>query len=290
MKKIFTLSIMFMLAVSAMAQNYAMQITKVDGSVVLLPASKVEMVQFVESEDTGVAGTYEGTITMAMKYGTYSYDEQSITLTDIGANMVDLSYDGSLGVADIEVTVSVTDDGYSLDGEGYMQMDNHAGGYNDYACTVSGTISSDLSDFAIALTCPSVMGGTVFTLAPTPSAADVIAGDYSGTMTMAMAYGTYSYEDQTVTITSEGETVAITYSGDLGNCDLTGLVVSEEDGNYVIAETEVVFSMGMSADSVKEYACIVSATISSDLSDYAISFYLPSVMGGTTLTLVPAAE
>ncbi len=171
MKKIFTLSIMFMLAVSAMAQNYAMQITKVDGSVVLLPASKVEMVQFV-------------------------------------------------------VVVP----------------------------------------------------------------ADEIAGEYTGTMTMAMAYGTYSYEDQTVTITSEGETVAITYSGDLGNCDLSGLAVTEEDGNYVIAETEVVFSMGMSADSVKEYACIVSASIATDLSDYSIVFYLPSVMGGTTLTLAPAAE
>ncbi len=290
MKKIFALAVALVAMVSMVsAQSYQLVVKKADGTVVTIATDDINKMVFTEAvEASGAASTYTGKVTMAMAYGTYSYYAQQVVLTDVADGVVNVYYNGSLGVIDADCALTVNEDGsFSIaETESTMAMDNHAGGVSNYACIVSGEISAD--DYAIVFYCPSVMGGTTFTLTPLTSA-ETVAGSYFGKMNMAMAYGTYDYTRQTVTITANSDgTINIVYDGSLGSCNLESVELTKNsDGSYSYSG-EGVFNMGMSAASVKEYACVYSGTISADQSDYSIAFTLPAVMGGTTITLTPS--
>ncbi len=122
----------------------------------------------VENVAAQVAGSYEGMATFAMAYGTYYYSDQAVTLTEVDNSTVTFVYEGSLGSLSVDVAgEKATDGSFAIvETETTMSMDNHSGGTNDYDTVVSGTISADKSDYSIVITWPSVMGGTVITLAP----------------------------------------------------------------------------------------------------------------------------
>ncbi len=123
--------------------------------------------------------------------------------------------------------------------------------------------------------------------------AEVVAGTYTGTVSMVFAYGSLEYENKTVTISANGDyAVNIAMDDeDLGVVDMKNVPVERnDDGSVSIVEAEGVLSMPNHSGGMSDYACLVSGTISGDRSDYTIMFEMPSVMGGTTYTLTPAKE
>ncbi len=118
-----------------------------------------------------------------------------------------------------------------------------------------------------------------------------IAGSYTGTLTMRMQYAELAYDNQTIVLSVASDNTAnLTYSGSFGSMNLNSIVVTKNSNGSFSINGSGIFSMGMTAESVADYACTVSGTISSDKSDYSIVFSLPSVMGGTTVTFTPTAQ
>ncbi|MCD8297298.1 MAG: calycin-like domain-containing protein [Prevotella sp.] len=132
-----------------------------------------------------------------------------------------------------------------------------------------------------------------------------LEGSYTGTLTMSMQYANLSFDAQTIVLSKDGKNTAkLSYTGDCGNFELTSIAVTENsNGSYTIYGSGL-FNMQMSADYLEkfgmssngistgtpaDYACTVSGTINSK-TDFNIVLTLPSVMGGTTLTLTPASQ
>jgi len=247
-----------------------------------------------------IAGTYTGYYEMASQYfsGQYGID-QTVTITSATDGSATIVYNnGSSWTSTLTaVEVTKTSNGYTLVGSGKMSMASHGGSSSEYDCTLAGTISSDLKSYTLTYTLPSVMGGTTiaFTGGEVP-AAKYLAGDYSGWSKFAFSYmpDGINYGDQSLTLTATSEeSVTVTYnSDDLGSCEIAATVATSTDGYTLSGEGK--FSMGMSGSAAKEYDCTLEGTISSDKTTYAITFTLPSVMGGSTILFqngsVPVGE
>ncbi len=117
-----------------------------------------------------VAGSYTGTITMSFAYATLEYTDRTVYISADGSSSVNVSIsDSDLGVMSISgVPLVMSGDNVVklVESEGVLSMPTHDGGFNDYACLVSGEISIDGSDFEIVFSMPAVMGGTTYVLVP----------------------------------------------------------------------------------------------------------------------------
>ncbi len=136
----------------------------------------------VKAEPTSpaVVGDYTGTMDMVFTYGSLVYEDRTMTLVADGDYAVCVKMDDAdLGVANVKGVPVVRDEkgNYSLEEtDGVLSMPLHSGVVGgtptttgemaDYSCVVSGTISSDKSDFSIVISLPGVMGGTTYTLTP----------------------------------------------------------------------------------------------------------------------------
>lgn len=113
-----------------------------------------------------------------------------------------------------------------------------------------------------------------------------ITGTYSGySEGKSQYFSGYMGTDETVTITSATDgTATLAYtSSTWGNSTFSGLTVVKSGDSYAISGTGS-FTMGMSGGTAKEYDCTIAGTISSDKKTYTVTFTLPSVMGGLTIT------
>ncbi len=128
-------------------------------------------------------------------------------------------------------------------------------------------------------------------VAATP-ASSLAVGTYTGTVTMVFAYGELEYEGRVITLTaSDSDHVRWVFSDEeLGEIDMTVPVTLDADGSVVIPATDGTLLMPLHSGDWADYACLVSATIAADKSDYIFVIDVPAVMGGTTYTLVPSAE
>lgn len=131
---------------------------------------------------------------------------------------------------------------------------------------------------------------------PSTPASQEIAGTYTGYYEMASQYFSGQYGiDQTVTITSatDGTATVVYNNGSSWESTLTGVEVTEVGSDYKLTGSGKM-SMASHGGSSSEYDCTLAGTISGDKQSYTLTFTLPSVMGGTTITFmageVPAAK
>ena len=120
--------------------------------------------------------------------------------------------------------------------------------------------------------------------------AQEVAGSYTGTVSVDFAYGSMEYEDQTVTLTYlTSDTVNISYTSDTwGEFTVTGAQVGSSNP-YSISGSGTV-SMSMSGDSASEYDFTVEGSVDSDTEACTLTFTIPSVMGGVTVTFTTETE
>ncbi len=117
---------------------------------------------------------------------------------------------------------------------------------------------------------------------------DALAGTYEGYTSASFTYVTdpmiTSDESFTLTANDDGTTLTLSYVSETwGTFTFSSVSATLSDGVYTI-EGEGSTVMGMSSDSSSEYDATVSGTISEDKSDFAVTFTVPSVMGGLTVT------
>ena len=249
-----------------------------------------------------LVGSYSGWTS-----ATFAYSSSAIVTED---ETVEVEYDSTSAAYTVtytsdtwgtwtidEVTLTTSDDGYSLTGSGVAEMASHSGGTNSYDCTLDEAyISTDGETATFTLTAASVMGGTtiVFTLGDAPATA-IIAGSHSGYTTVGCAYFTYYsgyyYDDQTVTITADDgdETVSISYTHDTwGEAAFSGVTVTtNDDGSYTLSGDGVI-AMESHSGSTTSYDATVSGTVTSDGVVSELYIYASGVMGGTTISFYEA--
>lgn len=241
-----------------------------------------------------IAGSFTGWSTFSMAYGSYNYDGSTLTITanaDGSANVTMTST--SIGEYTVSnATVTAVGDSVKLAGSGKakMSMGGH-GSANEYDCTLDATISKDKSGLKVSFNVPSVMGGTTigFIKGEMPAAKHV-AGSYSGYCTFAMAYGTFNYDSQSLKVTEneDGTVKVVMTSESLGTYTVESATVAKDGDNYTITGSGIA-NMGMNGKPGSDYDCTLAATVSADGETYSFAFNVPSVMGGTTITLLPGS-
>lgn len=257
----------------------------------------------VEKTANAVAGQYSGYHKMVAVYFPQGMfvDGESLTVTEKTDTTVTVVYNtDSWDCTLTDVVVKKTADGYTLSGEGTMNMSGMSGNKSEYACLLEGTISSDKSSVALTYTLPAVMQGTTITFingeAP---AANMIADTYTGYNIMSSQYFTNMYGiNDTIQISANDDgTVTVAYnlaseSHHSMSASLTNVTVTSTADGYTLSGEGTV-AMSMSGNS-KDYACTFTGTISKDKESCVLTFTLPSVMGGTTIEFhkgeVPAAN
>lgn len=115
-----------------------------------------------------------------------------------------------------------------------------------------------------------------------------MTGDYAGYTVASCAYFQNRYTDgESVKLTSnEDGTVAVGFeSASWGNFYVTSATVLQENGEYTFSGSGSV-TMGM-GESISNYDFTVTGTTNAAKDSYSITFSVPSVMGGLTITLLP---
>ena len=240
-----------------------------------------------------VAATYSGYTVANCKYFTdMAEDNQTLTITAIADATVNVTYSSdSWGDFTINgATVTESGNAYVISGTGVTVMGMN-GTTSDYECSFSGTVQKPYSSVApkavFSFTVPGVMGGLTieFTEGEIPANL-VVAGNYSGYTKATAQYfpdGMYS-EDQTVTVeyNSDG-TFNVAYTSDTwGVFSIKNATMSVADKVYTLTGSGTT-QMGMSADSMKEYECTMTATIDVNKGNSVFTFTVPGVMGGLTI-------
>lgn len=249
----------------------------------------------ITSASTAVAGIKSGYTEVVFAYASMFYTEQSLTITPSTETTIDVDYSndtwGDYVAEDVTVTAN-SDGSYTLKGSGTATIAYHTSTASEYTFELTGTAESDGTITEIAFYMEFMGGTTVSFIEADAPAAYVIDGDYSGDLDAVFAYGSYSYEDETVTVSGSvgSETVEITYSNDTwGDYSFTDVeVVVDDDGNYTLSASGTA-TIAYHGNDATDYECTLTATISSDKSTYSFAFYM-EFMGGTTLTLANTTD
>lgn len=122
---------------------------------------------------------------------------------------------------------------------------------------------------------------------PSSEELTTLSGDYKGWSSSSFIYTQTPIvtPDQTVNIsvTADGK-ATITYNSDTwGKTTITDASVVLQNGTYTISG-QGTSSMAMGNQDPKDYECTLTGTISQDKKTVNLTFTLPAVMGGTTIT------
>lgn len=244
-------------------------------------------------EWNNISGSYSG-----WTKGEFSYSSTGI-VTEDETVVIKVNTDGTVDLSLTSntwgettvtgATVASGSSSFTISGTSVTKMGHSGTEAKEYEGTVSGTVSKDKSSMTLTVSCPSVMGGTTITFTNgSAPISELLVGTYSGYTKAVFTYspsGIYT-DDESVTITANDDgTVNVSYTSETwGTATIESIVVTKDNDNYVLAETEGKIVMtGMSGTS-SEYACLASGTVSTDKDTYDIVFSVPSVMGGTTIT------
>lgn len=237
-----------------------------------------------------VAGSYSGYTSAAATYFTDMINvDQTIVLVDANNNTVNLTYKsedwGTFTFSKLPITVSNGE--YSIEGEGTTVMGMDVTTQKNYTCTVSATISKDKKTTTYVFKVPTVMGGLVITFTNGDAPANkAVADKYTGYTVANFQYTTIPMTNnaQTVTIAANTDATAkLTYTSNTwGVFTIETATVILKDGSYAIEGTGTTV-MGMEGAEKKSYPCTVAGTISKDKKTVALTFTVPSVMGGLTI-------
>lgn len=122
--------------------------------------------------------------------------------------------------------------------------------------------------------------------------AETIAGTYQmaseGNCAYFKNYNPIENDELMITASSDGETVAVSYSNEAwGSASFESVAITETDGGYAL-EGDGTLSMAMNGNAPKQYAATFTATIDSDGKMLLAQIYAPSVMGGFSIDFTPS--
>lgn len=175
----------------------------------------------------------------------------------------------------------------TLSGSGQTQM-GMGGSTSSYDCTFTAEIISQ-TDARMEFSVPAVMGGMTLMFQTGDAPADLLlAGTYEGYTDADCGYFQNSYTDgESVTLTANGDgTVKVVFeSASWGTYAVESASATKEGDEYIFTGSGTV-SMGM-GDATSDYDFTVSGKTNTAKDDYSITFNVPAVMGGLTVTLLP---
>lgn len=250
---------------------------------------------YASEDDTALAEAVEGDYTVytevlfayiSSAMG-YAYDTVSITANEDGTVDVSFSND-TWGEYSVEsATVTENEDGsYSITGTGTATISYHGSTASEYECELDATIEDGVLTSCVFSM--EFMGGTTVTCVEGLAPAYAIADDYICNSSVVFAYGSYTYESDTISIAyTSATTIELTYTNSTwGEFVVSDVEVSvADDGSYSMTGSGTV-SMSMGSSAASDYAFDFEGTMSEDLSDYTFTFTL-EIMGTTTVTLTP---
>lgn len=180
-----------------------------------------------------------------------------------------------------------TDGVRTLSGSGEAKM-GHAGSLTSNECTFTAVINS-AENAKMRFEVPAVMGGLTIDFATGEAPLNfLMAGTYKGYTDADCAYFKDRYtDDESVKLTGNDDgTLSVAFeSAAWGSFSVASATVAKDGEAYTIAGSGSV-SMGM-GDSKSDHDFTVTGTLDAAKSTYAITFSIPSVMGGLTITLLP---
>ena len=175
----------------------------------------------------------------------------------------------------------------TLSGSGQTQM-GMGGSTSSYDCTFTAEIISQ-TDARMEFSVPAVMGGMTLTFQTGDAPADLLlAGTYEGYTDADCMIFQNSYTDgESVTVTANGDgTLKVVFeSASWGTYTVESATATKEDDEYIFTGSGTV-SMGMGG-TTSDYDFTVSGKTNTAKDDYSITFNVPAVMGGLTVTLLP---
>lgn len=120
-----------------------------------------------------------------------------------------------------------------------------------------------------------------------PTVADIV-GNYSGYTLASCAYFSNTCTaNETISVTenNDGTAKVIFESDSWGDFSISNAQMNKNGGVYTLSGSGQT-QMGM-GESVSNYDFTMTGTINSTKDNYSISFNVPAVMGGLTVTLLP---
>ncbi len=237
-----------------------------------------------------IQGIYQGyTLASCRYFSDNCVADQSVTITENADGTAKIDYtSGSFGTFTIPAaTLSENGGVYTLTGAGQTQM-GMGGEVSTYDCTFTAVVKSK-DDANIKFEVPAVMGGLTIEFKSGEAPADLLlATTYSGYSEAASAYFSGMYDDNAkVKATANGDgTLAVSFESEKwGTFSVASATISKTENGYTISgEGTVLMGMG---ESKTEYAFTLSATISSSTEEFEITFTMPAVMGGLSVTIRP---
>lgn len=248
-----------------------------------------------------ISGTYNGYSEAAFQYVTTPMvtDGESLSITaNSEGNTATVNYtSGSFGEFTIDnATVSLAAGTYTLEGDGSTLM-GMGEQKSEYPCTLTGTLNEGRTEGSFVFNVPGVMGGMTitFTLGDAPLS-KLLAGDYTGWTDASSAYfpnfGVTADETFSLTANTD-DSFTLSYTSDTwGQFTFDQITATAATDGYTFSG-EGTCEMGMNG-STSEYPCTVQGTLDASREEGTVTFSVPGVMGGLTITFTlgdaPAAE
>ena len=242
-----------------------------------------------------IAGTYQGWTKVTFPYMPtgMGLDGESVRITNNSDGTVKVVYTskGAWGTSTFNTaTVTQSGDEYVLVGLGKSTIEGHKGGKpTQYDCALTGSISKDKKTYNLIFTINGVMGGTKINFSNGSAPLTLlVANSYKGyTTASSKMFKDMITKDETVAVAAseDAKTLTVSFKSKMwGTASLTGVTVSVNGEEYNLNGKGTI-QMAMGGGTPKDYACVFQGTVSKDGKTYSLSFTMPAVMGGTTVTL-----
>lgn len=239
---------------------------------------------------TDFVGNYEGYTLAGCAYFQNSCiaDETvSITKNADGSASVTFVSDswGEFSIPNVQM--SNNDGIYTLIGNGLTKM-GMDGNTSSYDCTYTAVINPK-EDAEMQFKVPGVMGGLTIDFVTGEAPFDLLlAGTYKGYTDSDCAYFQDRYtNNESLKMTANGDgTLSIVFESDSwGTFNVAKVVISKSEDGYKFTGEGTV-AMGMEGN-VKDYSFTLTGISNAKKDSYSITFTMPAVMGGLTISLLP---
>lgn len=236
-----------------------------------------------------IAGNYSGyTLASCAYFSNTCTDDETILISENSDGTAKIIFkSNSWGDFSIpNAQMSEKDGVCTLSGSGQTQM-GMGGNVSSYNCSFTAVINSKESaemQFEVA----SVMGGlTLDFITGNAPLHFLVAGTYQGYSDADCAYFQDRYtndESLKISANEDGTLTIVFESESWGTFNVNSAIVSKNADGYIVTGSGNV-AMGMGG-SVSNYDFTMTGTINTAKDNYSISFNVPAVMGGLTVTLL----
>lgn len=237
-----------------------------------------------------IAGSYKGYSLASCAYfkNTCSANETVVVTenTDGSANVTFASDSwGEFTIKDAQMSGKAG--AYTLSGSGQTKM-GMGDNVSTYDCTYTAVINSK-DNAQMQFTVAGVMEGLTIDFSTGEAPADLLlAGTYKGYTNACCDHFQNTYTaDESLKITANGDgTLAVVFeSASWGTFTVAKATIAKNDDEYIFTGSgSVVMGMGEPATN---YDFTMTGTTNAAKDNYSITFDIPAVMGGLTVTLLP---